>query len=284
MDRVYRLDKVPSASEYVIGLTKIQSRISELQLRLLREQYYAPNQTVAATELAEAVGVSHRSVVNSTYGKLGHLFCDATGLIPNKRNDESSRWWSAWSIGYETPERFLWEMHSEVAEALEQLGWVVAESLQIELSKQRQKIEAEGYFDAKNLEDTRQRVITAIVQRQGQSEFRRKLLNVYDRRCAITGCDAEPALEAAHIIPYQGATTNHAVNGLLLRADIHTLFDLHLLSIRPNTHQVVIAPELRSTCYQQFADQPLSLPLCVEAAPNQDALTQHYETFLKKQK
>ena len=41
-------------------------------------------------------------------------------------------------------------------------------------------------------------------------------------------------LEAAHIIPYKGSSTNHIQNGILLRADIHTLFDLDLLRIDEN--------------------------------------------------
>ncbi len=49
------------------------------------------------------------------------------------------------------------------------------------------------------------------------------LLKAYSGRCAVTGCDAEPALEAAHLRPYKGPESNTAANGLLLRSDIHTL-------------------------------------------------------------
>ncbi|MCX5962036.1 MAG: HNH endonuclease signature motif containing protein [Cyanobacteria bacterium] len=124
-----------------------------------------------------------------------------------------------------------------------------------DLNIQRQKIESEGYFDAANLEDARKKVTTSIVQRQGQSEFRRKLLTLYGGECAITGCDVEPAIEAAHIIPYQGTSTNHPANGLPLRADIHTLFDLHLISIQPDSYEVIIAPELDGTFYQGLAQK-----------------------------
>jgi hypothetical protein len=153
-----------------------------------------------------------------------------------------------------------------------------------DLDAERQKIESEGYFDVETLQDARQRITASIVQRQGQPKFRRNLLDAYGGRCPITDCDVESAIEAAHIIPYQGTQTNHLTNGLPLRADIHTLFDLHLLSIRPDTNEVVITPELVGTCYQDLVGRKLALPHDPKAAPNQSALSKHYETFLSKSK
>lgn len=114
------------------------------------------------------------------------------------------------------------------------------------------------------------------------TKFRRKLLKAYDYKCAITGCDAEPALEASHIFPYKGVKTNSIANGLLLRADIHTLFDIHLLSIQPETYKIVLAPKLMATAYKEFAEQKLYLPKNKISKPDQDALTRHYELFRKK--
>jgi putative restriction endonuclease len=151
-----------------------------------------------------------------------------------------------------------------------------------ELWNERQRVEAEGFFNVENLEDARQKVTASIVQRQGQSEFRRKLLTAYDGQCPISGCDVEPAIEAAHILPYQGTQTNHITNGLPLRADIHTLFDLHLLSVQPDTHEVVIAPKLIETCYQEFAGRKLTLPKDEFLFPSKEALEKHYENFLQK--
>jgi hypothetical protein len=151
-----------------------------------------------------------------------------------------------------------------------------------ELRIEQQRIEDEGYFNVENLEDARRRVTSSIVQRQGQAEFRRKLLNAYNGCCPITGCDVETAIEAAHIIPYLGAKTNHITNGLPLRADIHTLFDLHLLSINPNTYEVVINPDLSISCYQGLAGCKLTLPKNSLAFPDKSAVAKHYEQFLQK--
>lgn len=67
--------------------------------------------------------------------------------------------------------------------------------------------------------------------RRGQAEFRRRLLEVYGGQCIVTGTAMPELLEAAHIIPHSEGKDYTGGNGLLLRADIHTLYDLHLLSI-----------------------------------------------------
>ena len=88
--------------------------------------------------------------------------------------------------------------------------------------------------------------------RKGQSKFRQALIKVYQGTCAITGCDEESALEAAHIIRYSDAGTNHPSNGMLLRADIHTLFDKSLLSVNPQNYEVIVSPKLLGTSYTEL--------------------------------
>lgn len=130
-------------------------------------------------------------------------------------------------------------------------------------------------FDPTNLEDGRKRTLQAITQRQGQGPFRRGLLQAYGGRCAITGCEVEQALEAAHIVPYRGKHTNALNNGLLLRADIHTLFDLGLLAIDEDEKVVVLADSLRTGTYAELHGRPLAKPRTSEALPNRMALQQH---------
>ena len=128
------------------------------------------------------------------------------------------------------------------------------------LKKSASKADEEGYFKPSTLEDERERKLREIVQRRGQPEFRNKLVAAYDGRCAVTGCDAVSALEAAHITPYLGPESNHVTNGLLLRADIHTLLDLNLIGIDPESLQVVLAEQLRETCYEEMNGQELNVP------------------------
>lgn len=136
-------------------------------------------------------------------------------------------------------------------------------------------------FDPTGIEDGREKVLTAVVRRQGQATFRRSLMRAYGGRCAVTGCAVEPLLEAAHIRPYFGPETNHVTNGLLLRADMHTLFDLGLICIGEDM-RIIVAKRLTGTDYDQLSGQLLILPEMTADRPNGPAIQWHRETVGKK--
>jgi hypothetical protein len=164
---------------------------------------------------------------------------------------------------------------------------IIAED-DIEQSESELDLEEKGSFELEAtlptiLDDARQRIEASVVPRPGQSIFRQALLDAYDYQCVITDCDAEAALEAAHITPYFGEKSNHLSNGLLLRGDIHTLFDRHLLSINPDTYSIEISLELSKTCYQQFHDKLIRFPKEKAFKPARNALQQHYIQFLSQQ-
>jgi hypothetical protein len=123
--------------------------------------------------------------------------------------------------------------------------------------------------------DERTRALIPVVQRQGQPEFRNQLIQAYGGRCAITDCDAIDALEAAHISPYLGPKTNHVSNGLLLRADIHTLFDRSLLSIDDERMTVIIHVDLKSTTYRNLDGTAIHLPTNPAQRPDIAAVRHH---------
>jgi hypothetical protein len=123
--------------------------------------------------------------------------------------------------------------------------------------------------------DARTRGLVAVVQRRGQTEFRNRLIDAYGGRCAVTGCDAVDALEAAHIQPYLGQHSNHVTNGLLLRADIHTLFDLGLLTIDSTSMAVLLHPTLALTTYATLAGTKLRQPQNPSMRPSVEALNTH---------
>jgi putative restriction endonuclease len=135
----------------------------------------------------------------------------------------------------------------------------------------------DGSFDPKSVIDGRERTVAQITRRRGQPAFRRALLTAYRSRCAITGCDAEEALEAAHIAPYRGVETNCVPNGLLLRADIHTLFDLGLIAISPTTLTILVADSLRNTIYADLEGKPMWRPAGAADNPSAAALEFHLE-------
>jgi predicted restriction endonuclease len=132
-----------------------------------------------------------------------------------------------------------------------------------------------GYFDPKDEIDARHRVATEIVRRRGQPQFRQKLLKAYQKKCAISSTSVEQTLEAAHILPYMGDHTNHITNGLLLRSDLHTLFDLGLIAINPDSMHVVISPDLIDTVYGEFSGKHLRLPEDEKDRPDREGLSRH---------
>ena len=121
-------------------------------------------------------------------------------------------------------------------------------------------------------------VLGTIQCRRGQPEFRQRLLAAYDGRCVITGCSVVEALEAAHIVPYAVDGAYATSNGLLMRADIHTLFDLHLLSICPDKNTVQLNPRLQAE-YGQFESHVLLTPLNLTDKPARDGLARHFATW-----
>jgi len=127
--------------------------------------------------------------------------------------------------------------------------------------------------------DLREKVWHEIKKRRGQGAFRSKLLHRYGGRCLVTGCEVVAVLEAAHIDPYRGEGNNHPGNGLLLRADIHTLFDLNLLGIEPNSLRIQLHPDITEK-YGKLVRKTLG---CDEnRRPLQQALKRRYKLFQKQ--
>jgi putative restriction endonuclease len=84
-----------------------------------------------------------------------------------------------------------------------------------------------------------------VAPRLGQQAFKAVVLTAYHRRCAITGAKIQPTLQAAHIRPVSREGQNRVDNGLLLRSDIHTLFDRGYLGVDPK-RRLRVSPRLRS--------------------------------------
>ncbi|MGK5521449.1 HNH endonuclease [Micromonospora sp. URMC 107] len=122
-----------------------------------------------------------------------------------------------------------------------------------------------------SLPEGRRRRLAEVTARQGQADFRRRLILAYGGRCAITDCDVEVVLQAAHISPYDGPSTNRVTNGLLLRADLHNLFDRGYLWIDGH-YRVRVAEGLDH--YADLDGRPLRR-VAAEARPDKRALADH---------
>lgn len=105
------------------------------------------------------------------------------------------------------------------------------------------------------------KVLRKVRERPGQAAFRRRLRLAYSNTCCVTGCPVAEVLDGAHIDPYLGPDFDHAQNGLLLRRDIHTLFDSQLIGIDPKNRTLFVAEAVRDWPeYAALHGKPLRTP------------------------
>jgi HNH endonuclease len=127
--------------------------------------------------------------------------------------------------------------------------------------------------------DHRERAWREVTMRRGREEFRNALFERYGRRCLVTGCAVVAVLEAAHVDPYRDELHNHTGNGLILRADIHTLFDLDLLGIEPASLEIELHPMVSSE-YSGFVNKKLGCN--ASRRPLHEVLGRRYERFKER--
>lgn len=152
---------------------------------------------------------------------------------------------------------------------------VVSGSVANALARAEAFVDAEGFQAPLTVgDDARERELRAVVLRRGQPGFRARLLQAYRHRCAVTGCTVVDVLEAAHIVSYRGDHTQRIDNGLLLRTDIHTLFDLGRLWIDGGM-RVRVCPSLLQTDYASLDGISLAVPESPENRPHPDHLESH---------
>ena len=83
-----------------------------------------------------------------------------------------------------------------------------------------------------------------ILPRLGQGAFRVIVTDVYKRQCALTNSHVLHVLDAAHIKPYSLGGSHRPSNGLLLRQDVHTLFDRGYVTVTPD-YRVQVSRRLK---------------------------------------
>ena len=120
-----------------------------------------------------------------------------------------------------------------------------------------------------------------IRPRLGQGAFRVLVTDVYERRCAVTRERTLPALEAAHIRLYGDGGAHETSNGLLLRRDIHSLFDAGYVTVTPDLHFEVsdrIKEEFENgRDYYALHGRPIHVPGEAAHEPERAVLRWHNE-------
>lgn len=119
-----------------------------------------------------------------------------------------------------------------------------------------------------------------VLPRLGQGLFRGVVAEAYGKRCVVTGERVLPALEAAHIVPYAQGGTHTLENGLLLRSDLHRLFDQGYLTVDPDTRQLVVSRRMQEEfhngrAYFGLEGTPIASPAQGFPPPSKENLVYH---------
>jgi putative restriction endonuclease len=121
-----------------------------------------------------------------------------------------------------------------------------------------------------------------IVPRLGQGAFRVAVTDAYSRACAVSGGKVLPALDAAHIKPYAAGGSHEVSNGILLRRDIHSVFDAGYVTVDERL-RFVVSDRVRTEFnngkeYRKLHGTLLSVPAVPGKRPDKAALRWHNES------
>jgi len=160
------------------------------------------------------------------------------------------------------PGRFLWKA---VAERLKSLPPPDPDTATATISA----VETDGYGKPQ-----------IVLPRLGQGSFRILITDVYERRCALTGERTLPVLDAAHITPYSVSKRHELSNGLLMRSDLHRLFDGGYLTVDPSERKVVVSNRIRQEFengkeYYRLEGQVIREPRDLKMRPLSENLEYH---------
>lgn len=122
-----------------------------------------------------------------------------------------------------------------------------------------------------------------IPPRLGQGAFRVAITELYGRQCALTDGKVLPALDAAHIRPYADGGTHSKSNGILLRKDIHSVFDAGYATI-DDAYKFIVSEKVKEVFnngneYRRLHGVKMRLPSNPRDRPDLDALRWHNDNL-----
>lgn len=121
--------------------------------------------------------------------------------------------------------------------------------------------------------------------RLGQGTFRLSVVDAYGRACAVTNEHSLPVLEAAHVQPFAQGGPHDVSNGLLLRSDVHRLFDLGYVTVTPE-YRFRVSPRLMDDFhngreYERFEGRTIHTPRSAPLQPDRDLLDWHGQVVFR---
>lgn len=134
-------------------------------------------------------------------------------------------------------------------------------------------------FEEADAGDQRKRVVAEQIRRERQGEFRKMVVSAYEGACAVTGTNVLEVLQAAHIDAYRGGYSQVVTNGMLLRSDIHLLYDSHLITVMPDSNLIKVSHRLESSPYGAFDGRRIAVPKDPKLRPDDYRLELHCQEF-----
>lgn len=219
---------VLTTSDFKDAFVKLESRMTSAQRQMLLAHANADAQCLSMERLAAIGGYDSFSAANMQYGRLGGMFADQLGI---RGLSQKTQMLACASADKDDQGHWQWRLRPQLFDALVELGLVKSE----QHDPTRTEAEAAAEIDSDPLlqdipETTRQALINARV---GQDAYRRRLLALWGRQCAVTGCTVEQVLVASHAHPWAESDDKEKLdeyNGLLLAASVDRLFDGGLIS------------------------------------------------------
>lgn len=214
-----------ATADYTAAIEKLEDRWSEGQRRMLLGHASTDGQTLSMDEIASFAGYESFEAANIQYGKLGRLFADHFGIeglanatqaiAQGAPRDDAGRW--------------RWQLRPALVEALLTLGLIEDKADALGSGDAAREVDADP--KTKGIPSTtRQALINARI---GQGGYRRRMLHLWQGKCAVSGCSVESALVASHAKAWADSSNEErldAHNGLLLAASIDRIFDAGLIS------------------------------------------------------
>jgi putative restriction endonuclease len=263
------LFKLHSPKDYIVG-GGFFAHYSELPVSLAWNAFEAKNGASSLTEMRHRIEHYRRSSTTAEDYKIGCILLEQPFFFPQEDWLSVPENWSSSIVrgkGYETEEpvgRDLWE--------------------KVKLRLQLRKRDPDKLI---GVAEERARYGSPVITmpRLGQGSFRIIVLDVYNRRCAVTEEKTLPALEASHIKPYNENGPHHVQNGILLRADIHKLLDAGYGTISPDYHfEVSRKIEVdfdNGKNYYSLHGKQLCVPERIDLRPSQEFISWHNENVFR---
>lgn len=177
-------------------------------------------------------------------------------------------------------------VQGKVYETEEEIGRKLWQEITIRLESRAAELPKPGPAITAAAETARYGQPVAVRPRLGQGAFRLLMRETYKRKCAFTEEKTLPVLDAAHIRPFAAGGNHELSNGLLLRSDIHKLFDLGYIGVDPVERKIIVSNRIKEEFengrdYYALRGRRIIRPSESISIPTEENLSFHLDNIFK---